>query len=449
MRGIINENAGDRWSIPGTATIELQGEDPMVINTVNIALQVPCVQGYFGKRLVTYTSQLSPGGIVNVLGHDPRSALWKRLPTDELREIYKYLQRKTSKSRRDSIEGYIEERFGPDALMIGGFPAISIAVQQPTTFRPYDPNDPKKRAIGELELDLSPARPRVLIDGLGRVTGALELMDHGDAGIVEGFAFPVTFYVPAPGTPPLSWVEMGQLFHDFNFRVYPVSQSHALSLDQSDLYVALANKLAETNVIKSNGGMAKRAASLGRKSTELVVQTVFVRTVRGACEGRAFQEANLAATDNPNLTRETFPQMLSSLENYFTTIAQEMGEAFVDKSSLHLASPGWQALGVIFHDIMFKLGGDKSMQNQIARKIAHIDWGRGNPEWQQMNIGGPEIDKMTGQPATDDRGRVKVALTGAGRTSTQKIIDYVRAKTGIDVMLSQKGIVDQGEAEAA
>lgn len=421
----------------------------MVINTVNIALQVPCVQGYFGKRLATYTSQISPIGIVNVLGHDPRSSAWKRLPTGELQEIYKYLQRKTSKARRDSIEGYVEERFEPDALTIGAFPSISIAVQHPTTFHPLDSNDPKKRAIGELELDLSPARPRILIDGLGRVTGALELMDQGHTDIVENFAFPVTFYVPAPGTPPLSWAEMGQLFHDFNFRVNPVSQSHALALDQSDLYVALANRLAETDVIKSNGGMAKRVSSLGQKSKELVVQTVFVRTVRGACEGRAFQEANLAQTDNPNLTRETFSTFLADLENFFTTISREMGEAFVDKSSLHLASPGWQALGVVFHDIKFKLGSDTAMLNQIARKIGRIDWGRGNPDWLRMGIGVPEIDKMSGAEVKDDRGRVKVALTGAGRTSTQKIIDYVRAQTGLDVVLSQKGIRDEEVGAAA
>jgi hypothetical protein len=63
---------------------------------------------------------------MNLLGHDPRSKNWKRLP-DDLRQIYEYLQRKTDKNRRESIAAYIEERLGPDSIAIGAFPAISIA----------------------------------------------------------------------------------------------------------------------------------------------------------------------------------------------------------------------------------------------------------------------------------------------------------------------------------
>jgi hypothetical protein len=31
----------------------------------------------------------------------------------------------------------------------------------------------------------------------------------------------------------------------------------------------------------------------------------------------------------------------------------------------------------------------------------------------------------------DNAGRLKVALTGAGRTNTQKLIDYIRERAGI------------------
>ena len=107
---------------------------------------------------------------------------------------------------------------------------------------------------------------------------AIEYLVHRDRRALhqphfreEMLANPYPFY-------HLSWKEMGQLFHDFNFRVQPVSKQHAVALDNSDLYIALTNKLAERPVFVNNGGVAERAASLGKKSTELVVQTVLVRT---------------------------------------------------------------------------------------------------------------------------------------------------------------------------
>src|SRR5215472_33044 len=98
----------------------------MAIELLNLKTPVPCVQGSFGTRLVAYTTQVSPKQIINLLGHDPRSKNWKRLP-DDLRQIYEYLQRKTNLSRRESVSTYIEERLGPNSICIGAFPAVSIA----------------------------------------------------------------------------------------------------------------------------------------------------------------------------------------------------------------------------------------------------------------------------------------------------------------------------------
>ena len=261
----------------------------MVLDTLNLKTPVPCVQGFFNDRLATYTTQVSPKQIMNFLGHDPRSKNWRRLPTDELRQIYEYLQRKTVKSRREGVVGYIEERIGPDALAVGAFPSISIAFQQPTEFRSYGKSYPTP--VGELMVDISPSNVRVLIDGLARVTGAMDLAEEeNEDDFLTQFMFPVTIYMPRQATRPLSWKEMGQLFHDFNFKVQPVSKQHAIALDTSDIYIALSTRLAQCPVIFDHGGVAERAASLGSKSTELVVQTVLVRTVRGACEGRQFQE---------------------------------------------------------------------------------------------------------------------------------------------------------------
>ena len=150
---------------------------------------------------------------------------------------------------------------------------------------------------------------------------------------------------------PLTVGELGQLFADFNFRVYPVPARVNMALDQSDIYIALANKLARRSFIADFGGMEVKAASLGKKSMSIVVQTVLVRTVRGAAEGRDFQENNLANPKGAHLTDETFLVELESVADFFTAIQQRMGGRWSNRESLHLSSPGWQALGVIHHDM--------------------------------------------------------------------------------------------------
>lgn len=422
----------------------------MVIDTLNLEVPVPCIQGHFGKRLVSYTTQVPPRQLLNILGHDPRSQNWKRLP-DDVRGIYEYLQRKTDKNRREGVAGYIEERFGPDSIAIGAFPAISIAFQSPTPFTSYTPSGGAQSgppsAVGFLKVDISPANVRVLVDGLARVTGALDLVDHAQGELLETFSLPLTIYAPAPGTKQLTWREMGQLFHDFNFRVQPVSKQHAIALDTSDLYIALAMRFAECAVIKDNGGVAERSASLGKKSTELVVQTVLVRTIRGACEGRKFQEADLSVAENPNLTTESMKAMLNSINEFFEGIYNRMGkDRFTNRSSLHLSAPGWQALGVIHHDVAFKLKLDAVERVRVLEKIGAIDWSRANPDWLKLGIGHQEVDKKTGQFVLDDNNKPKIALSGAGRTNAQALIDYVREKAGIAGRLALIGV---SEAEAA
>jgi hypothetical protein len=416
----------------------------MVIDTLNLKVQVPCIQGFFGQRLVTYSTQVQPKQLVNLLGHDPRSKNWKRLP-DEQRNIYEYLQRKTDKSRREGVAGYIEERFGENGIAIGAFPAISIAFQQPAQFFPNEGS----KAVGLLDVDITPSNVRILIDGVARATGGLDLEEQGMGELLDHYSLPVTIYAPRMGTKPLTWREMGQLFHDFNFRVQPVSKQHAIALDTSDLYIALAERLGECSVIKDNGGVAERTASLGKKSSELVVQTVLVRTVRGACEGRRFQESDLAATDNPNLTRETMKALLASIDEFFTGIATRMGkDRFTDKSSLHLSAPGWQALGVIHHDIAFRLKLQGAERDNILSRIASFDWRRSNPEWITRGVALIDNDKKTGEPILDEDGHPKIILKGAGRTNTQAIIDVVREVSGIAAMLPANA-ADGEEAQVA
>jgi DGQHR domain-containing protein len=412
----------------------------MPIDLIYLKTPIPCIQGYYGSRLITYTTQVPPAHIANLLGHDPRSQNWKKLPK-EVGDIYKYLQRPTSKSRRESVAGYIEERFGPDQITVGAFPAISIAFRDPVEFVPSE----GMKGVGQVMLDISPSVVRILIDGLGRVTGMLDLLDEELASLLN-FQLPLTIYAPAPGTPPLSWREMGQLFHDFNFRVQPVPQRLALALDTADPYVQLARELARYRFLADHGGVAERVASLGNKSTQLVVQTVWVRTVRGAAEGRKFQEANLAHIDSPNLSTGNEGELRESIASYFQALADYMGdERWEDRDGLHLTSPGWQALGVVHHDIVYRAKLGPTDRDKVIKRIAEIDWSRSNPDWFALGIGMPEIDKVTGEQVVDNLGRPRIALTGAGRTNTQAILTFVRQKSGLDLLLDP----DELAADAA
>jgi len=180
---------------------------------LNITIPVPCVQGAFGKRLVTYTTQIRPSQIRQILGHDPRSKTWRLLP-DATREIYEQIQRKTSKDRRDSVAEYLLQRLSGPRKSVAAFPSISIGISDHTDFKGMSSADD---AIGTLHIH--DRGHRIVLDGLGRISGCLDLLEDKEVNgeeIVESIAMPVTFYAPAPGTDPLSITELGQLFADFN-----------------------------------------------------------------------------------------------------------------------------------------------------------------------------------------------------------------------------------------
>lgn len=169
---------------------------------------------------------------------------------------------------------------------------------------------------------------------------------------------------------------------DFNFRVHPVPARIAIALDQSDIYIAFTNALAKVPFISAHGGMEFKAASRGKKSTGIVVQAVLLRTVRGACEGRDFQGSNQASTSSPNLTDATFRREVDSVAGFFSEIALRMGERWSKFDSLHLTAPGWQALGVVHHDIHHRgLTSSSNEKTRICDVIAGLDWSRQNREW--------------------------------------------------------------------
>src|SRR5262249_6892882 len=150
----------------------------------------------------------------------------------DLRKMYEYLQRATKKDRREGTASYIDERLSPDAITIGAFPAISIGMVRPGTFKPNS-DDPSSTdsCIGTLHLELSDTNRRIILDGLARVTGALDLIEakSGESRPGEWFSFPVTFYAPTRTVMKLE--QLGQLFHDFNFLQKPVNANQAIALD--------------------------------------------------------------------------------------------------------------------------------------------------------------------------------------------------------------------------
>jgi len=419
-----------------------------MIDHVNPKVRSPEVQGQFGPRRVTYTTQLPAGSIETILGHDPRSKNWKWLP-DDLASMYEHLQRTTSKGRLESIMRYIRYRFLDRAIIAGAFPAISIAVQQSTEFEQVP--EIRDSGIGVLNFDLSRRNLRVVVDGLGRASAALELVEQAESEkldpdarealqkLLNQFSLPTVFYMPAPGTAPLSLEEMQQLFHDFNFKAQAVPERQAIALDHSDLHIGLTNRVGRSPVIEAYGGMEMKAASLGKKSTAIVVQQNLLRFVRGATEGERFLEgANNQDLKDPNLTDESIDRFQDAIELYLKEFASAMGEAaFKNRESLHLTSPGWGALGIVFHDLYVRLKVPDI--HAAARRLAALNWHRSAPMWSEIV-----------RERSDKDGNMVLGLAAGGAQNRRYITKVVRAELGIDQLLRERGFSDEagGDAEA-
>jgi hypothetical protein len=407
-----------------------------MIAHVNPKVSIPAIQGQFGPRVMTYTTQLPITAIETILGHDPRSSNWKRL-SDDLAYIYNHLQRATTKPRLDSILRYIRYRFIKKSIVVGAFPAISVAVQNPTPFKPYE--GVRETGVGLLEFDLGRRNKRVLVDGLGRVSAGMEVMEMAESTEIpevarEGlrkllaeFALPTVFYIPAEGTEPFSLDEMQQLFHDFNFKVKPVPERVAIALDHSDLYIGLTNRLSMTPLIKSLGGMEVKSASLGKKSTAVVVQQNLLRFVRGATEGERFLEGtSKSELANPNLTEETLEEFEDQMTDFLNALVEGMGaDKFKDRERLHLTSPGWGTLGVLFHDLVMVLKVPD--YEAAARRIGSIDWSRSNPMWSEIV-----------REKTDKDGNAMLGLAAGGAQNRRFMTKTVREHLHLDTLLEEK-----------
>jgi hypothetical protein len=430
----------------------------MAITTLNLTVPVPCTQGFFGDQIVCYVTQVRASQIVTLLGHDPQSKSWSRLPQD-LRTAYEYLQRKTTKSRREAAKRYIRQRIAPGSPVVGAFPPIAIGVVRPLDFQSYKEkfsNAGLPDGVGELQFSLATSDTRILLDGLGRVSGALELIEEGNQAIADSFTFGLAIYAPIKGT--LTPVQLGQLFHDFNFLAVPVSAGQAIDLDQSDPHIAIVNTLSDAPVIKDNGGIEPRAASLGTKSTALVAKRVFLRFVRAATEGPAFLHTlREVPADEANVTIENVFHNSVRIERFLTQLADQMGpDRFRQRDSIHLTAPGWNAMAVIYHDIEHVLAGKLvgADREKVIAEIALIDWSRANPDWVGL-LGDPAKDENGIEIPNPSTGRADLGKLYGGQQAITKLVNYMREKTSLGEHLKNAGLsvaltdADLGAVEAA
>lgn len=391
------------------------------------------MRGKHGPRLVTYATQINPLDVTIVLGHDPRSDRRRFLTDHKLAELYDYMQRKTTASRRDAIRLYIEDRLFPGSTLVGGFPAISIAVQYPIEAEEIDRMLP---GVVNMSIDTGMQNKRVALDGLGRISGALALVDLALSGelsdqqsqelqeVIKELSLPCVFYSPQPGQTPLTQEEMGQLFHDFNFKVTPVSAKDAIALDKSDPYIRATYMLAASSKAISTYGMDVKSASLGSKSKAIVVQPVLLRFIRGAVEGAKYIEAaRNVNVENPRLSNKTAQSLIGDLAVFLDEFADAMGDRWTDRDSLHLSSPGWLSIGLVYHDVAFRLSNiDKTA---IAQSLASkIDWRRGAPIWSNL---------ITAKQK--DVGETVLALQGAGASTRREMVRIIREQLGLNAIL--------------
>src|SRR5205823_354383 len=131
----------------------------------------------------------------------------------------------------------------PNSRIVGGFPSLSIGLTEVSQFEPLreragnniDDRVPLADNLGILYLDIGAKHVRMLLDGLARLTGAMDYIDEG-TDVDSWFSFALTIFAPTQERGRLTPAELGQLFFDFNYRVSRVSPSLALEMDQAGVY---------------------------------------------------------------------------------------------------------------------------------------------------------------------------------------------------------------------
>lgn len=396
----------------------------------SIKLHIACIRGRSGPHLQSFQAVCPPSQLISLLGHDPRSTKGLPLP---LREAYERYQRRTRSNRSESIQKYITECLSPSSQRVGGFPGLSVGLTEVPNFETLrnlagveiSPGVDLANNVGVLHLDIGAKHNRMLLDGLGRLDAAMEFVDRGE-DVDDWISFPITIFAPTETKGRIAFGDLGQLFHDYNYLAARISPTQALELDQASPYSQILEWLKEQPVISENGGMQVSGASLGKKSTALVVLRSLLGFVTVAAEGeKALQGAKNERVRNPRTNQQNLVEVRERIAGFLTRFADAMGARFTDQDSIHLTRLGWEGIAMITHEVAVSADMPEEQVQACAEALAEVDWSRSNRDWFGM-IGAPEQDS-NGVPVLDKQGRERVVITGGkGDQGLRRMIAYLR-----------------------
>lgn len=413
-------------------------------------LKLPVTRCDANDKLAYYQTSVQVKDIVPYIlgGQDPRSSNWSRL-APVVQNLYEKLQRKTTKSRREEVERYISNRMAPNALWVGAFPPIVIGVPPPQDFRPHDDQDNYEN-IGLLRLTNDLNYPNVVIDGLGRLSGLIEISLDKDADPVirdwaSKFLVPVLLITGNNGH-TLTVEEMGQLFYDFNVLGTPVSKGHAIDLDVSDPYIIVSGKVGELKVVRRFGGMEDRATTIGKGVW--TTKSILLKCVRSAAEGPgAWVDHVRDSIANPWMDTEARKtEVIERLDVVLTALTEPFeADGFLPQYTLLRTPVWWTAIGLITHDLYRNYQGGhftEEMREAFLHRLAKIDWSLGNPEFAFLGAPVADRDRKTGELKpipTDSQGRPVITRFHGGSKAYFNLAAFLRRKIGL------YGAVDYGD----
>jgi hypothetical protein len=206
-------------------------------------------------------------------------------------------------------------------------------------------------------------------------------------------------------------------------------------LDHSDPYVLLANELAVAPVFANHGGLDHRSQSLKKGSDKIATKISIVKFLRAALEGPGSHVDHYTdQLDKPNLTLSTMEAKKAEVETFLDQLTNTMGSAFYDPAGIHLTSPGWIALGLVYYDIFVALAAKLGHEGQatMIKRIGLIDWSTSNPEFFKF-LGQQALEK-DGSPSLDAKGRPVIKSHG-GSKAFYNLAAYIRYKIGLDKLL--------------
>jgi hypothetical protein len=405
-------------------------------------LKLPVTRCEANDKLAYYQTSVQVKDIVPYIlgGQDPRSSNWSRL-APVVQNLYLKLQRKTTKPRREEVERYITNRMAPNALWIGAFPPIVIGVPTPQEYKPHEDQD-NYESLGLLRLSNDLNFPNVVIDGLGRLSGLIEISldKEADPAIREWaskFRVPILLITGNNGH-TLTTEELGQLFFDFNVLGTPVSKGHAIDLDVSDPYIIVAGKVGELRVVRRFGGMDDRATSIGKGVW--TTKSVLLKSVRSAAEGPgawvdhvrdSIPDAWMDTEARKTEVIDRFDIVLTALTEQF-----EADEKLPDHTLLR-TPVWWTAIGLVINDLFRVYKGSEfseEMREMFLRRLAKVDWSLGNPDFGFLGASVADRDRKTGEMKpipTDEQGRPVITRFHGGSKAYFNLAAFLRRKIGL------------------